>query len=116
MQSRCIRQTIPMMPIMLRCSIGRAVCEICMSNSGTKHLVSACSCSANLNRGNMAKKQKKLNSMRLLEANKIPYEVLEYDASIKDASLVAESVGIPEFMVYKTLIVYSVATEQPMIV
>ena len=64
----------------------------------------------------MAKKQKKLNSMRLLEANNIPYEVLEYDASIKDAEQVAESIGLPEFMVYKTLITYSVATEQPMIV
>lgn len=64
----------------------------------------------------MAKKQKKLNSMRLLEANNIPYEVLEYDASIKDAEQVAESVGMPEFMVYKTLISYSVATEQPVIV
>lgn len=64
----------------------------------------------------MAKKSTKLNSMRLLEANNIPYEVLEYDSSIKDAELVAESLGIPEFMVYKTLIVYSVATETPMIV
>ena len=64
----------------------------------------------------MAKKQKKLNSMRLLEASNIPYEILEYDASIKDAEQVAESVGMPEFMVYKTLIIYSVATEQPMIV
>lgn len=64
----------------------------------------------------MAKKKKqKLNSMRLLDANNIPYEVLEYDASIKDASLVAESLGIPDFMVYKTLITYSVATETPMI-
>jgi len=63
----------------------------------------------------MAKKQKKLNSMRLLEANDIPYEVFEYDASIKDAEMVAESVGMPEFMVYKTLIAYSVASEQPMI-
>ncbi|GAB5491557.1 MAG: aminoacyl-tRNA deacylase [Phototrophicaceae bacterium] len=64
----------------------------------------------------MAKKQKKLNSMRLLEANNIPYEVLEYDPSIRDAELVAESLGLPEFMVYKTLITYSVATETPMIV
>lgn len=64
----------------------------------------------------MAKKQKKLNSMRLLEANNIPYEVLEYDSSLKDAEEVAESVGMPEFMVYKTLITYSVATEQAMIV
>ncbi|MGJ3237684.1 MAG: YbaK/EbsC family protein [Anaerolineae bacterium] len=64
----------------------------------------------------MAKKHKKLNSMRLLEANEIPYEVFEYDTSLKDAAAVAEAVGIPEFMVYKTLIVYSVATEAPMIV
>ena len=54
--------------------------------------------------------------MRLLEANNIPYEVLEYDPSIRDAELVAESLGLPEFMVYKTLITYSVATETPMIV
>lgn len=53
----------------------------------------------------MAKKVKKLNSMRLLEANDIPYEVLEYDSSIKDAEQVAEMVGMPPFMVYKTLIV-----------
>ena len=62
----------------------------------------------------MAKK-KKLNSMRLLEANDIPYEVMTYDTSIKDAELVAEAVGSPPFMVYKTLIVYSVATNDPMI-
>lgn len=63
----------------------------------------------------MAKK-KKLNSMRLLEANDIPYEVIDYDASIRDAEQVAEAIGIPEFMVYKTLIVYSVANETPIIV
>lgn len=56
----------------------------------------------------MAKKIKKLNSMRLLEANDIPYEVLEYDTSVKDAEEVAEMVGMPAFMVYKTLIVESV--------
>lgn len=61
-------------------------------------------------------KQKKLNSMRLLEASKIPYEVLEYDDSIKDATEVADAVGVPYFMVYKTLIVQSVATEKPIIV
>ena len=63
----------------------------------------------------MAKKTKKLNSMRLLEANDIPYEALEYDSSEKDAEKVAELVGMPPFMVYKTLIVQSVATETPMI-
>ena len=46
----------------------------------------------------MAKKQKKqkLNSMRLLEANNVPYEVLEYDASVRDAEQVAEYIGLPE--------------------
>lgn len=62
------------------------------------------------------KKQQKLNSMRLLEANNIPYEAIEYDSSIKDAVQVAEAVGTPPFMVYKTLIVQSVVTNNPMIV
>lgn len=66
----------------------------------------------------MAKKNKhqKLNSMRILEANDIPYEAIEYDSSIKDAVQVADAVGTPPFMVYKTLIVQSVATNNPMIV
>lgn len=63
----------------------------------------------------MSAKPKKLNSMRLLEANKIPYEVLEYDAHTRDAEEVAELVGVPPFMVYKTLIVQSIATEKPSI-
>ncbi len=61
-------------------------------------------------------KVKKLNSMRVLEAKNIPYEVLEYDSSTRDAEEVAELVGVPEFMVYKTLVVQSVATEKPMLV
>lgn len=66
----------------------------------------------------MAKKNKetKLNSMRLLEQRDIPYEVLTYDDSIKDAESVAELIGVPEFMVYKTLIAQSVATAEPTIV
>lgn len=62
------------------------------------------------------KKQQKLNSMRLLEANNIPYEAIEYDSSLKDAVEVAEAVGAPPFMVYKTLVVQSVATNKPMLV
>lgn len=61
-------------------------------------------------------KNKKLNSMRLLDQHNIPYEVIEYDASTRDASEVAERIGMPEFMVYKTLIVQSVATQKPMMV
>lgn len=64
----------------------------------------------------MAKKQQKLNSMRILEQHDIPYEILEYDTSTRDAAEVAELVGMPEFMVYKTLIVQSVATNKPSIV
>jgi len=63
----------------------------------------------------MAKKIKKLNSMRLLEANNVPYEVLEYDSSVKDAEQVAEMVGMSPHMVYKTLIVQSVKTNAPMV-
>ena len=46
----------------------------------------------------------KLNSMRWLEQNKIPYEVFEYPDSIRDAEEVAEVLGVPYFSLYKTLI------------
>jgi Cys-tRNA(Pro)/Cys-tRNA(Cys) deacylase len=62
------------------------------------------------------KETKKLNSMRFLEKHNIPYEVLEYEADTRDAEEVAERVGLPEFMVYKTLVVQSVATLKPMLV
>lgn len=48
---------------------------------------------------------KKLNSMRLLEGQSIPYELVTYDSSIHDALELAEAVGVPAFMVYKTLVV-----------
>lgn len=65
----------------------------------------------------MAKKKKetKLNSMRLLDAANVPYEVLTYPDTIKNAEDVAEAIGVPEFMVYKTLIVQSVATNTPVV-
>jgi Cys-tRNA(Pro)/Cys-tRNA(Cys) deacylase len=46
----------------------------------------------------------KLNSMRLLDQHKIPYEALEYPDTIRDAEEVADALGIPYFMVYKTLV------------
>ena len=46
----------------------------------------------------------KLNSMRLLEQHQIPYEVVEFDDSLRDAEVIAESLGIPPYMVYKTLV------------
>lgn len=63
----------------------------------------------------MAKNQK-LNSMRVLEANDIPYEVFTYDASVKDAQLVAESVGLPEWTVFKTLVVEVPSSKKPILV
>lgn len=48
---------------------------------------------------------KKLNSMRLLEQHSVPYELITYDESIHDAVLLAEAVGVPAYMVYKTLVV-----------
>jgi len=50
----------------------------------------------------------KLNSMRILEQNDIPYEVLTYPDDIKDAEEVAEVLGVPYFTVYKTLVVQAV--------
>ncbi|MEQ8672337.1 MAG: aminoacyl-tRNA deacylase [Aggregatilineales bacterium] len=47
----------------------------------------------------------KLNSMRVLEQHNIPYEVLEYPDTIRDAEEVAEALGVPYFMVFKTLVV-----------
>lgn len=58
----------------------------------------------------------KLNSMRLLDAKTIPYEALSYDASTRDAEEVAEMIGLPPFMVYKTLVIQSVETSKPMLV
>jgi Cys-tRNA(Pro)/Cys-tRNA(Cys) deacylase len=48
---------------------------------------------------------KKLNSMRLLEANDIQYELYEFDDGIHSADGVAEAVGVPPEQVYKTLVV-----------
>jgi len=46
----------------------------------------------------------KLNSMRLLEQHQVPYEVVEFDDSMRDAEEIAEALGIPPYMVYKTLV------------
>lgn len=57
----------------------------------------------------------KLNSMRLLEQAKVPYEVLEYPDTIKDAVEVADAVGLPYWMVYKTLVVQAEGQPKPML-
>lgn len=58
----------------------------------------------------------KLNSMRLLEQNKVPYEVIEFDDSMRDAEEIAESLGIPPYLVYKTLVVEPDGGGKPMLV
>lgn len=57
---------------------------------------------------------KKLNSMRLLEQNHIPYEIIIFDDSIHDAERLAEAVGVPPEMVYKTLVV-DTAEKKPLL-
>ena len=58
----------------------------------------------------------KLNSMRLLEQNKIPYEVVEYPDDLRDAEEIAEVLGVPPFLVYKTLVVEPESGGKPFLV
>lgn len=52
----------------------------------------------------MAKREKKLNSMRVLEQHRIPYEVFEFSPDIHSAVEVAEAVGVLPDSVFKTLV------------
>ncbi len=61
-------------------------------------------------------KQKKLNAMRLLEANAIAYEVYHYDKSLRDARQVAAAVGFSADEVFKTLVAETPARGKPMLV
>ena len=54
--------------------------------------------------------------MRLLEANRIPYEVFSYDSRIRDARQVAESVGLPARTVFKTLVAQAPSDRKPILV
>ncbi len=61
----------------------------------------------------------KLNSMRVLEAQKIPYEALTFDDTVHDAVEVADVLGVPAAHLYKTLVVQRVplvAAEKPLLV
>ncbi len=58
----------------------------------------------------------KLNSMRLLEQNKIPYELVEYPDDLRDAEVIAEVLGVPPFLVYKTLVAQPEAGGRPFLV
>ncbi len=55
----------------------------------------------------------KLNSMRLLEKHNVPYEVVEYPHDLRDAEQIAEVLGVPPNLVYKTLVVEPVAGGKP---
>lgn len=61
-------------------------------------------------------KVKKLNSMRLLDAHSIRYDVHVYDKSIRDARQVAEAVGFNADEVFKTLVVEAPAARKPALV
>ena len=53
--------------------------------------------------------------MRLLEQHNIPYGVFEYPDNIRNAEEVADAVGMPRHMVYKTLVVQSPQQKKPML-
>ncbi len=55
----------------------------------------------------MAKKKKALrtNAMRLLDAHKVPYEVLTFSDEFHSATEVADLLGLDRKLVYKTLVI-----------
>ncbi|MCY3832381.1 MAG: aminoacyl-tRNA deacylase [Chloroflexi bacterium] len=61
-------------------------------------------------------KGKKLNSMRLLEARSIAYEVLYYDETIRDAQQVAQALGLNADEVFKTLVAEAPGSPKPILV
>ena len=61
-------------------------------------------------------KNKKLNAMRLLEAQSIPYDVIMYDKGIRDAQQAAQAVGYPADEVFKTLVAEAPSMKKPVLV
>lgn len=55
----------------------------------------------------------KLNAMRLLEQHKIPYEAIPYPDDLRDAEVIAEVLGVPPHLVYKTLVAAPVEGGKP---
>ena len=55
----------------------------------------------------------KLNSMRLLEKHNIPYEVTEFPDTERDAEIIADILGVPAYLVYKTLVIEPVGGGKP---
>lgn len=64
----------------------------------------------------MSTKPIKLNSMRFLETQKIPYEALTYDDSAEDAVAVAEILGVLPAHLFKTLVVERGSGGKPILV
>lgn len=58
----------------------------------------------------------KLNSMRFLEAQQVPYEALTYDEIVHDAVEVAEVLGVLPAHLYKTLVVERSSGGKPVLV
>lgn len=52
-------------------------------------------------------------TMKLLEGKKIPYTVIPYPDSMRDAEEIAAVLGVPAAQVFKTLVVLSVGGERP---
>ena len=61
-------------------------------------------------------KPKKLNSMRVLERAKVSYEVLVFPDTLHSAEGVADYLGIPRYLVYKTLVVERLGRGKPLLV
>lgn len=57
----------------------------------------------------------KLNSMRLLEKHNIPYEVTNFPDTMRDAEEIAEVLGVPAYLVYKTLVVQPAEGGKPLL-
>lgn len=57
----------------------------------------------------------KTNALRLLDQRRIPHEVFTYDADIVSAEGVADALGIPPELVYKTLVLVT-DTGKPLLV
>lgn len=53
----------------------------------------------------------KTNALRILDKEKIAYEVFEYDSSLTNGELVAESLGENKAQVFKTLVTISSTKE-----
>lgn len=53
----------------------------------------------------MAKRTNKTLAMKVLDGREIPYEVVAYPNSMRDAEAIAQELGVPPGQVFKTLVV-----------